>query len=328
MGKITSISYKFLITLSRTQVNNKNKNQIIEITTEVLDKNAQPIGEKNFYNFPNNMFLNVWIKRPKANNSIVIPLKNCVSVYDKTVHLKNWSDGAIGYMWCDSNDFQKASTMTALFSSVWGQGHGFYVTPDNLWQSAVVYTVRRVISQTWLNDRDQFLQPTGELTEEFKTDCLIWMLFNGSNLTAGADNLEWNGKKWSLVNHFIPFTEEEVGAPDRFESDFMVQYLTSSPSENVTHTRLDLLSPEAKAVLEEGRKLWRAYFTATDVHSVREELKLNRPDVGWYQVRKALQARNTSGDFMPVSFKAFEEVYKALSEKLRPMVYELGFLRI
>jgi hypothetical protein len=81
-------------------------------------------------------------------------------------------------------------------------------------------------------------------------------------------------------------------------------------------------------VLKEGRKLWRAYFTATDVHSVREELKLNRPDVGWYQVRKALQARNTSGDFMPVSFKAFEEAYKTLSEKLRPMVYELGFLRI
>ena len=37
-----------------------------------------------------------------------------------------------------------------------------------------------------------------------REDCLVWMLFNGSNLTASANDLEWNGKKWSIVNHFIP----------------------------------------------------------------------------------------------------------------------------
>lgn len=43
------------------------------------------------------------------------------------------------------------------------------------------------------------------LSEEFKNDCIIWMLFNGSNLTASAEKLEWEGKKWSIVNHLIPF---------------------------------------------------------------------------------------------------------------------------
>ena len=86
-------------------------------------------------------------------------------------------------------------------------------------------------------------------------------------------------------------------------------------------------SPEAEAVLAEGKKLWQAFFAETDVHTVRDELKLNRPDVGWYQIRKALQARNESDDFLPVSFKDFEGAYKALTEKLQPMVYELGFLK-
>jgi hypothetical protein len=85
--------------------------------------------------------------------------------------------------------------------------------------------VRRLIKPTWLNDRDQFLQPTEALSDEFKNDCLVWMLFNGSNLTASANDLEWNNQKWSIVNRFIPFSESEVGAPDRFESDFMLQYL-------------------------------------------------------------------------------------------------------
>ena len=93
-------------------------------------------------------------------------------------------------------------------------------------------------------------------------------------------------------------------------------------------TSFKKMSPLAQQVMDEGKKLWQAYFANTDVHTVRDELKLNRPDVGWYQIRKALQARNASGDFAPISFKPFEEAYKALTEKLQPMVYELGFLRV
>lgn len=144
----------------------------------------------------------------------------------------------------------------------------------------------------------------------------MWTLFNGSNLTASADDLEWNGRKWSIVNHFIPFTEAEVGSPERFESDFMVQYLSDKS-----------LSPEATLVMKEGRKLWKAYFSQVDTHSIREEYKLNRADVGWYQIRNALKSRNETSDYPPVSFVNFEEAYRTLTEKLRPMVYELGFLR-
>jgi hypothetical protein len=86
-------------------------------------------------------------------------------------------------------------------------------------------------------------------------------------------------------------------------------------------------STEAKMVLSMGKFLWRSYFEHIDVRSVREEFKLNRPDVGWYQIRKALQARNASGDFAPVSFKLFEDAYHTLSEKLQPQVYNLGFLK-
>ena len=302
----------------KTDMNARNNIFITEINTEVLDKKAQPIGEKTFYNLPNERLLTNWIGRPKTNKQEIVPLKNAVSPATATKDLRGtkWSDGAIGYMLSGGNDLQHASIQTVIFSSGYGSARGYFINPENLWQIAIIFSVRRLIKPTWLNDRDQFLQPTEPLTDEFKTDCLIWMLFNGSNLTASADDLEWNGKTWSIVNHFIPYTEDEVNAPDRFESDFMVQYLSDKT-----------LSQEAADVMAEGKKLWQAYFAHTDVRSVRDELKLNRPDVGWYQVRKALQARNASGDFVPVSFKSFENVYKILTEKLQPMVYELGFLK-
>ena len=215
-------------------------------------------------------------------------------------------------MLSNSNDLQNSGTLTALFSSVYSAGNGYYVTPENLWQAAIVFSVRRLIKPTWLNDRDQFLQPSEPLTEDFKADCLIWMLFNGSNLSAGADGLRWNDRDWSLVNHFVPFNEAEVGARDRFESDFMVRYMEGMA-----------FSPEAQAVLDEGRKLWRRFHAIAFPRRIRDELKLNRPDAGWYQIRRALEAY---GDTEPTDFDPFKAAYAALGNKLRPMVYELGFL--
>jgi hypothetical protein len=294
------------------------KVEVIEIATDVLNKKAEPIGSKHFYGLPKNASLNDWIVRPKPNKTAVVPLKNAVVAAIKTIDVRGkfWSDGAIGQMLCDSNDLQHAGQRTALFSSGYSSPGAFFVNANNLWQVAIVFTVRRIIKQTWLNDRDQFLLATEALSDEFKSDCLIWMLFSGSNLTASADGLEWNGKTWSLVNHFIPFTESEVGAPDRFESDFMVQYLAG-----IT------LSAEALAVLDSGRGLWQAYFAHTDVRTVRDQYKLNRSDVGWYQIRNALKARNASGDTAPVNHGPFELAYQALTEKLQPQVFSLGFLR-
>ncbi len=301
----------------KTNQNVKEKTPITEISAEVLDKNANPIGEKRFYNIPNNMFLSVWLKRPRANKQEIIPLVNAITPTVGKTRIKTWADNAIAYMCSGTNDLQNASKYVFLLSSPASRGNGFYVTTENVWQASVIFSVQRLIKPTWINDRDQFLQPTEPLTDEFKNDCLIWMLFNGSNLTASANDLEWKEKKWSIVNHFIPFTEKEVDAPERFESDFMVKYLADKE-----------LSDEAKLVLEEGKKIWQAYFKYTDTRTVRDELKLNRPDVGWYQIRKAIQERNKiGGDFVPVDFKPFEKAYKNLGDKLQPQVYELGFLR-
>lgn len=295
------------------------KKTITEIETEAIDRKGQWIGVKSFYNIPNKTFLSEWLLRLKKNYVDAIPLINAITPITKTEHVRNtkWSNNAIGHFFCNGNDLQNSGTMTALFSSVHSIGHagGYFVTAENLWQAAVIFSVRRLIKPTWLNDRDQFLQPSAPLTDEFKHDCLIWMLFNGSNLSASANGLEWNSKTWSIVNHFIPFTEAEVNAKSRFESAFMSDYL-----------RGKTLSPAAKAVMVAGREIWTTYFITDFERKVREEYKLNRPDVGWYQIRKALETNGkTYGN--PFDFSDFKTAYEALSEKLRPQVFELGFLK-
>lgn len=280
------------------------------ITANALDRFGYHIGTKSFVVAPKNRFLSEWLPRLKTNSQ-TIPLKNAITPQNGHAKVISWHDGAIGHMLSNSNDLQNAG-LTALFSSVYSAGNGYYVTPQNIREAAVVFAVRRLIRPTWLNDRDQFMQPTKPLSDAFKNDCLVYMLFHGSNLSAGADGLQWNRQTWSIVNHFIPFTEKEVGAKTRFTSDFMAGYVAKLK-----------FSTEAKAVLAEGRKLWSQYHATSFPAKIRNELKLGRSDAGWYQVRKALEAnaQNQVVDFAP-----FKAAYAALTNKLTPKVFDLGFL--
>ncbi len=285
-----------------------------DVTTNVLDDAGNIIGRQTFLNYDEKPLLTDWVARPRANTHAVVPLKNAIDPATATKDLRGtrWSNDAVAWLNCGGNDFQHAVRDTFVFSSGFSSARGFFVNADNLWQAAIVFSVRRLIKPTWLNDRDQFLQPSQPLTGEFKFDCLIWMLFNGSNLTAGADGLRWNDCDWSLINHFIPFTEREVGAQGRFESNFMVRHMQGKT-----------FSPEARAVLDEGRNLWTRFHAMQFPHKIRQEYKLGRPDAGWYQIRRALEAY---GDIELTDFDPFKATYAALGDKLRPQVFSLGFL--
>lgn len=76
--------------------------------------------------------------------------------------------------------------------------------------------------------------------------------------------------------------------------------------------------------IDEGRKLWRKFHATRFEKGIRDEFKLNRPDDGWYHVRRALEA--TAGN-EAVDFDPFKAAYGRLSLKLRPQVFTLGVLR-
>lgn len=283
------------------------------VSVNVLDRQGALIGEKAYAVQPASTYLNVWMNKTIGMGPLALPLSNALSV-SKNPRLKRQFTGAIAYLYASNNDLQHAGQETLITSSIYtgGNGGGVWLTENNLCRAAVTFAVRLLVSHTWQNHSDQFLQPSQPLSDAFELDCLVWMLFAGKNLTAGADGLRWNDRDWSLVNHFIPFTEAEVGATGRFESEFMARHMANKA-----------FSAEAQAVLDAGRVLWTRYHAINFPRRIRDELKLNRPDAGWYQVRRALKAY---GDTELTDFDPFEAAYIALSEKLRPMVFSYGFL--
>ena len=192
---------------------------------------------------------------------------------------------------------------------------------------------------TWLNDRDQFLYPNNKWQQdkEFQSDCLAYTLFHGQNRISSKEN---------IINHWIPFTEREVDAKDKFESNFMTDFmrgklkldetetieqenlLKNKENKKAKNTELNTpleFSEEAKAVFDGGRELWRYYHSKPDINI----------NASFYDIREYFQGRDKQGK---MNSKSQDEKYtelldnlrdklKFLEEKIQPKVYEYEFLR-
>ena len=232
----------------------------------------------------------------------------------------------------DAPDFQH-NKLVVIRSDI-PKGHGiiFYITKENLKITSIYLSIRHCIEAEWLNDRDQFLFPDeGWNTDlEFQNDCLAFALFHGQNRITSTDG----------TNNWIPFTEFEVNAQAKFESNFMTDFIkgklkTETPSETtlfaeekgISNPRNEPLqfSEEATAVFDAGRELWKYYHAQKDVNV----------NASLYDIREHFQGRNPQGR---MNSKSDDATYTALiselrsklsilAEKIQPKVYEYGFLK-
>ncbi len=236
----------------------------------------------------------------------------------------------LGYMYATSSDFQH-NNMNYIVNSKKQIPNpiGMDITEQNLLEISIYYSMRHCIEATWLNDRDQFLYPkNGWQTDPyFQSNCFTYTLF------AITNNIQFNFG----TNHWIPFTEHEVNAQSRFESHFMTDFIAgklaseTSPNSNTllseqsfVPTEPLVFSPEATAVFDAGRELWRYYHAQPGAN----------PNASYYDIREHFQGRNDKGKMNP---KSTDETYNLLlanlkdaMEQLRqqivPKVYEYGFL--
>ena len=251
--------------------------------SDVFDSEGKLIGRKSFYACDDEPSINDWLiktrNRPKEMR--------------------------IGYMSCRSHDFSNVAYNFIMNDKCQMKSpRGSWVTDKNLKEAAIYIGVCHCIPATWLNDRDQFLAPNdGWIGDEtFITDCLAYTLFTNHIQSQYG------------TNHWIPFTEAEVDAKEKFQSHFMSDYIrhrrwrpependlfsqhASISAEKQAHDDADPyapFSPAARAVFDAGRALWRYYHAQPDA----------MPDAALYDIRLHFQGRNDKGKMNPDSADA------------------------
>ena len=181
----------------------------------------------------------------------------------------------------------------------------FLINSNNLIKASIYYAVRHCIEATWLNDRDQFLFPNDnwEKDIEFQNDCFTYSLFS-NNISV----------KYG-INNWIPFTEEEVDAQERFESDFMTRFILGT-LKNEEKSNIDIFeiktnkntplifSEESSNVFNAGKYLWKYYNQQPDCNA----------NAALYGIREYFQGRNQIGK---MNSKSDDSVYTELISSLR-----------
>ncbi|GMO26781.1 MAG: hypothetical protein Pg6A_14180 [Termitinemataceae bacterium] len=265
------------------------KEKFEEIKTDVFDENNQYIGCKTFCNFKKSQIINNWIS----------------TFTDKKNNFIGFLAGTNG------NDFQQNQIVYILNKrEQMANPRGIEITAKNIIECSMYFAVRHCFEHTWINHNDQFLYPNENYKTdvEFQNDCLIFTLLHAKNAVQSQYG----------TNHWIPFSEKEAGAKEKFESNFMSNYLEDKT-----------FSVEAQAVLSAGLELWKYY------HAKIKSNNTASVNASFYDIREFFQGRKESGT---MNTKSADETYnalitgvrdaqKALVEKIAPKVYEYGFLK-
>jgi len=281
--------------------------------------NVKKIGTKKIVVVSETQGLNKWFERP-GNDTPAVPLKGALSIATTNVSLTNLSSGALGYLGCFRNDVKQAQGLFML-SSCFGDGHGYSVIPKLLDKTFILWAVMKIVEHSWINDRDQFRQPTVELSEDFITNCAVWCLFHGgSNQTSSLKDVEYKGTTYQVRNQFFPYLLSELREWDT-PHDLSGQLRTAQDTFVANWLKGRALSAEAQTLLDAGRKVYQVFYKEWKNLNLRK-FKIDYYDCGWYQIRNALLDAKVGLE----ELNAVKEAHTKLALKLRPKVYDYGFL--
>lgn len=274
------------------------------ITCDLYDCHSTFLGTKKIKNIDSKKTINDWIiSTRKRDNKI-----------------------NIGFLSAKGCDFQNQNFVYIVNDkSILPHPRGTLITDKNLKEIAIYYAVRKVIKATWINDRDQFLYPkkTWEKDIDFQNNCLIYTIFNT------------NIKSSRGINHWIPFSENDISAKDTFTSHFLYNYINGklhtelSLIENDNHVPIKKLifSNTASIVFAAAKNIW-IYYNHKNINA--------NPNASLYDIKLYFQDNELATVRLSgfSNDKEYNNLMKTLKKSLYhlsleiiPKVYEHGFLQ-
>ena len=284
------------------------------------------IGNKVVYNIDGLKTANDWCKEPikRLKSEDAPQISSAVKVKDngRGTIVPN----AIGYFGSNSNNVDMNMQFVAMYSSCSSRSHGYSINTDNFDRCTALFSARKLIEKNWVNSKDEYLAPNTEhpAYNEFVNDSLIYSLFHSSSNQSSLRNVDYKGKKWDIKNEFFWLSNKEIENLSNTNGFTQTYNDARTSKERYVYNKLQTitLSPEAQDVLDKASDIVRNTFKYRELFNQEHpEYQIMNWDCGWYQI-KALAKEYAKSDY-----EEFVKLYKKLADKMRPMVYTLGFLK-
>ena len=286
-------------------------------------------GTKTIYNIDNGITASEWVRKEvkgkKANRDLP-KLSSALEV--KQNGYSKLCEGAFGYFLNNGNNIRYNGTNVAIFSSCFSGKPGLSVIPENLLKVCSLFTSRRLVEGNWVNWYDEYLAPNEEHDqfEQFKYDSLILSLFDSKSQQSSLRQIEYKDKLWDIKNEFFWMSADRMKQlADENGYDNLYNDARTSSDRHVYKLLFgeeriyDKLSDDAKAVLDKATELVEQSMTLRQVMA-DDYNHLDSWDAGYAQLKLVWK------EYFEEDFKEFRQLYKNLEDRMRPLVYELGFL--
>lgn len=311
----------------------ENKNDFKHNLIEVKNGRIEQTGSKIIYNIDGqNSFRKFCKESLKGKKTYpTITLKTPVTIGEKDGSMM--TTDAIGFYVNASNNVYKSLQQCYLLSTAPDNVlSGFSITKDNFLPVCANFASRKVITNNWINNKDEFLAPViteenHELWAEFISDSIVYSMFNAASCQSGIQSAVWKGYEYKIKNEFFFMSRKEIMELANEYEYYDIIKTTFDDHDRYAYEILqdkvgEKLSDEAKAVLEYARSLLsdsmkdRSFFNEEN-----PDLHIMCWDAGYYQLRPLWK------QYYPDRLKEFRSLYKKLASKLRKQVYELGILK-
>lgn len=308
---------------------NENGNTFNHKLIDSIEGEIKNIDVKEVYNVDGLISANAWCKEPIKREKTFETINLSSAIVKRPDNGDNRGtnfNGSLGFFNNAANNVDKNTQQVALFSAAYGNGNGHGLSADNFTRCTSLFSARKLIEKNWVNSKDEYMAPdtTNENWKEFENDSIVYSLFNTSSNQSSLRDIEYKGKRWNIKNEFFWLSKEEMLELSNVNGNDWCYNDARTSEERYVYKLLQgiTLSNEAQAVLDKASEILRKTFKfRTMFNEDHPEYQINNWDCGWYQI-KAL-----AKEYCKEDLEQFKELYKALGDKMRPMVYELGFLR-
>lgn len=282
---------------------------------------AVMLGKHTLYNMDDKVIGNQWANGNLNNKQVpCVSTTNGINMLAST-NKTNYGrilPNAIGYSYSDTNMVAKNAQNVGLFTTAFSHAHGYSITEENFDRVCALFTARKCVNSNWINTKDMYSAPNmdSEIYQAFVNDSYVYSMFNpASNQTSVKGEI--NGESYDFKNQFYPCSKREtyemlgLNIPMNFKDE--TRFIKS---------KLTNLSTEAQAVLDCFKECVVATANVRKAYGeAHPELQVARWDCGWRQLKDLFKEHCNE------QFTKLREAYKVLETKLRPQVYELGFLK-
>ena len=282
--------------------------------------------DKTLYNTDKLQRLNGWVKEKPRKEEEFPNFKSAFNIGEKT---RKFDSDSFGYLVTNGNSVEKnASNCYVISGPPNNNKAGTVIYENNFFKSISVIASSVLINGDWTNAKDEYLVPNEnhENFEMFIYDSIVLSIFSNVFGKTSLRQVEYKDKLWDIKNEFFWMSKDRMKElADENGYDNLYNDARTASDRHVYNLLFgeeriyDKLSDDAKDVLDKATELVEQSMELRQVMA-NDHNHLDSWDAGYAQLKLVWK------EYFPEEFKEFRDLYKTMEDRMRPLVYELGFL--